>query len=155
MNLRDTSPSDLRRTPPRALRFVAWFAAMAIGCGQGQRGPDYSVLNLAKVDGVVTLDGDPLAGARVEFVEADKRPPRVCFGETDAGGRYEVFRDRNVPGCLPGEMVVKITTGARQEGEDAPAADATIPARYNRQSELKRTVAADGSHTFDFELNSK
>ena len=133
---------------------LAATAAVALaGCG-GQRGPDYSVLKLAQVDGVVTLNGSPLPGARVEFVEADKLPPRICFGETDAAGHYEIFRDRDVPGCLPGEMVVRITTGARREGEDGPAADASVPARYNRQSELKETVAPNGSHTFDFELTS-
>lgn len=128
-------------------------ALLAVGCG-GQRGPDYSVLKLARVEGVVTLDGSPLPGARVEFVEADKQPPRVCFGETDGVGYYKILRDRNVPGCLPGEMIVRITTGQRREGEEGPATDASVPARYNRQSVLKQTVDPNGSHTFDFELTS-
>ncbi|TWT86196.1 hypothetical protein Mal64_39390 [Pseudobythopirellula maris] len=128
-------------------------AALTCGCG-GRPGPDYSVLKLAHVEGVVTLDGEPLSGARVEFVEADKLPPRICFGTTDSSGLYQLFRDRNVAGCLPGEMVVKITTGEREEGEDEPTADATIAARYNRRSELSRTVEPHGSHEFNFELTS-
>lgn len=41
-------------------------------------------------------------------------------------------------------------TGA--EREDAPAIE--VPARYNAESDLKRTVAA-GQNVFDFEIETK
>lgn len=128
-------------------------AAALAGCG-GKKGPDYSVLKLANVQGVVTLDGAPLSGARVSFHEANETPPRLCFGATDGSGHYEIRRDLKVPGCLPGEMIVRITSGPRGEGEEGPVKDAKIPARYNSKSELRVTVEPHGSHTFDFDLKS-
>lgn len=127
--------------------------ATLAGCGQ-HRGPDYSVLKLARVTGTVTLDGKPLAGAHLAFIEADARPPRQCFAVTDASGRYEVFRDTNVPGCLPGEMKVEIARASFSEEGDGTSAGPEIPARYNRESELKVTVEPNGDHTFDFPLTS-
>lgn len=138
--------------PARALLLVAT-AMTLIGCG-GKKGPDHSVLKLAEVQGVVTLDGAPLSGARIEFHEADEVPARICFGQTDDSGRYEIRRDLKVPGCLPGEMIVRITSASGAEGESAPAKDAKIPARYNSKSELRVTVEPHGTHSFDFDLKS-
>ncbi len=139
------------RMPERLLSLTLFLAAL--GCG-GQRGPDYSVLKLAQVHGAITMDGEPLSGARVEFVEAEAQPPRLCFGTTDESGHYEIRRDLKVPGCLPGEMIVRIKSGPRGEGEEGPVKDAKIPARYNSKSELRVTVEPNGSQTFDFDLKS-
>lgn len=142
---------------------VSIYAAVAIatslsviGCG-GQRGPDYSVLKLAQVEGKVTLDGEPLPGVRVEFVEANNQPPRLCFGETDSAGNYQIYRDRNVPGCLPGEMIVRISgSSGLEDGPMEEGAESTkVPARYNSKSELRETVEPNSSHTFDFALTSE
>ncbi len=124
------------------------------GC-YGRPGPDYAALDLANVSGVVTLDGAPLSGARVEFVEADVVPGRSCFGETDSQGAYTIYRVRGVEGCLPGEMKIQITTSRAQEGESASSSESKIPARYNSKTELRETVDPNGSHRFEFDLVSR
>ncbi|WP_146584519.1 carboxypeptidase-like regulatory domain-containing protein [Posidoniimonas polymericola] len=133
---------------------IACLLPFLVGC-QKQRGPDYSVLKMSQVTGTVTLDGQPVSGARVEFVEAEKQPPRVCAGETDESGEYTIFRDRNVPGCLPGEMLVKITGESGVDDDSSGGDPLRIPAKYNRKTELRRTVEQNSRHTFDFALESK
>lgn len=142
-----------RRDPLTYLLATATCFVVMSGC-TGGRGPDYSVLELAEVNGVVKLDGQPLEGAKVVFREANHRPPRQSYATTVADGSYRLKYDKGVFGCLPGEMVVRITLDRRGEGDDGPAQDSKIPARYNSKSELNRTVEPNGDHTFDFELTS-
>jgi hypothetical protein len=121
---------------------------------------DYSSLNLVDVTGKVTLDGSPLAGARVAFHGADGHTP---IGITDSAGVYKLMYDSSQPGCTPGEKVVRITTGsaASEEGADpdgateegAPTAE-PIPAKFNRQSTLKAHVTAE-NRTFNWDLHTQ
>jgi len=114
------------------------------GCGSGK--------DLSKVKGVVTLNGRPLEGAVVEFQPtATKGSPSA--GKTDANGRYELMYTFNESGAVPGKHVVSIRTeetcfdakGNELEREER------VPAKYNTQTELKRTVEP-GRNTIDFEL---
>ena len=126
---------------------------------------------LAPVEGTVTLDGNPVQGAEVEF-EPTGEGGRPSVGITDANGHYELDYTMKEKGALLGEHIVRITTeGVGDEDEDeggeestrptdeeldeGPRAGSTvpIPARYNVDSELKRTVEK-GKNTFDFPLES-
>lgn len=150
----DLGPCVLTNTSARVTKssLVLLAVSCVIGCSGRPTGPDYSVLEMAQVSGRVTMNGEPLVGVRVEFVEAKRRPPRLCFGETDSNGYYKLYRDRKVPGCLHGEMIVKITAGRKSDEATAGQTAIQIPAKYNYKSELFRTVEPNGSHTFDFEL---
>ena len=115
----------------------------------------YSELGLVPVSGTVTLDGKPLAGAKVSFESEDKRS---AIGVTDATGKYSLMYDSETAGVTPGPKVVRITTAdAEVEGggaaEGAAAARENVPARFNQQSELKADVTS-AKKTFDFALKS-
>jgi hypothetical protein len=136
----------------------AWVSLLGLlvvsGCSSEA---DYSSLNLVEVTGKVTLDGSPLAGARVAFHGTDGHTP---MGTTDDAGMYRLMYDSSHPGCTPGEKVVRITKGGSEEGADsegttdegAPISD-SIPAKYNRNSTLTAKVSPE-SRTFNWDLSS-
>ncbi len=117
---------------------------LTVGCGSGD--------GLATVKGEVTLNGQPLEGATVEFqpTEAGGSP---SSGRTGADGRYELMYTFNTPGAMPGEHVVSISTAETyfdDEGNELERAE-RVPLRYNAQTELKRIVKP-GKNTINFEL---
>lgn len=121
------------------------------GCGGSSEGPE-----LGQVSGTVTLDGQPLEGAEIQFQPAEDRPSR---GQTDSSGFYRLSFTGNRMGAVLGDHTVMITTvRAASGGEgDQPAVAARkelLPARYHDKTELVKTVAA-GSNTIDFALTSQ
>ena len=151
---------DVFHPCPRLAECLSWFglvaAALLAATGCGGPAADYSSLGLVNVSGTVTLDGRPLEGATVVFEAADGQ---FSSGVTDAGGRYTLRIDSDHTGVTPGEKIVRVTSRplseeGSEEGEEAGAEAAggpppeRIPARYNRESELRLTVPAD-SYTID------
>ncbi len=114
---------------------------LAVGCGRSDR-PD-----LGTVQGTVTLDGAPLAGALVVFTPSG--PGRSSSDLTDAAGRYELTYLRDIAGATLGPHVVIITTATEERGGRE-----ILPPRYHEKTELSATVAA-GVNTIDFPLESK
>ena len=111
------------------------------GCGSGD--------GLARVKGKVTLNGEPLEGAIVQFQPtAEGGTPSA--GKTDAQGRYELMHTFDQPGAMPGEHIVSIRTAAAYYDEEGDVEE-RIPPEYNDRSTLKRTVEP-GRNTFDFNL---
>lgn len=120
------------------------FVLASVGCSNAPQ----DLPDLATVTGTVTMDGEPLANASVEFVSANGQ---VASGTTDAAGKYELAYVGGNKGAEIGENTVRITTVL-----DAPAGPDykdPIPAKYNESSELKVTVEA-GENTHDFALES-
>jgi hypothetical protein len=131
-------------------RVLAWFSCCVlltvsvVGCSQG--GAD-----LGQVEGTVTLDGQPLANAVVEFQpEAEGRP---SMGSTDSSGHYELMYTRDTPGAMIGKHRVRIELS---DSDDEPGAEPAlaVPEKYNAETELSEEVAA-GSQTIDFTLTSE
>jgi hypothetical protein len=126
---------------------VSWLAfscLLTAGCGSKD--------GLARVEGVVSLNGQPLSEATVEFrPAANEAAP--SSGRTDADGHYELYYTFETAGAVPGEHIVSIRTsetffdeqGIEREREEL------VPAKYNIRSELKRTVEP-GKNSIDFEL---
>ncbi|MEX0792123.1 MAG: carboxypeptidase-like regulatory domain-containing protein [Pirellulaceae bacterium] len=115
-----------------------------VGCGGS--GP-----SLKPVAGTVTLDGQPLANARVVF-EPDEG--RASIGETDASGKYEARYTGTRTGVLPGKQTIRISTyrlADPDSGIETNQAE-TVPAKYNIQSTLEVDIPAD---TYDFALDSQ
>ena len=134
------------------LILVAALALIAIG-GCAKNG--YGELGLVEVTGTVKLDGQPLSGAQVSFEGEDKR---TAMGTTDQAGRYVLMYDSNTRGVTPGPKIVRFTSassevegGGASEGA-APAAD-KIPAKFNKNSELKADVSS-AKRVLDFDLKS-
>lgn len=130
-------------------RVLAWFGASLLlavsvaGCGGGR--PD-----LGQVEGTVTLDGQPLANAVVQFQpEAEGRP---SLGTTDSSGHYKLMFTRDTPGAMIGKHKVRIELAeSDDEAESEPALQ--VPEKYNAETELSEEVTA-GTQTIDFTLTS-
>jgi hypothetical protein len=134
------------------------------GCG-GRERP-------VKVEGVLTLDGNPLSGATVTFVPAAEGR-RPASGFTDASGTFHLTTYNTGDGALPGEYKITVLLGPEDpllegaQGTDlagrkrlygaaksaqskkraaAKAASSPVPAIYrnSKMTPLKQVVPADG-----------
>ena len=131
---------------------AAFLFAACLSCS---RNP-YAELGLIEVQGIVTVDGIPLPGAKVSFEGEDLRQ---AIGITDAQGHYKLMYDSETPGALPGMKKVRVTTADVEVEGDGPAEGSPetkerIPARYNIDSMLRADVSK-AKQTFDFDLKSK
>jgi hypothetical protein len=128
--------------------------ATAAGCS--------SSYPLAPVSGVVTLDGKPLAEARVAFQprspagQANAGPG--SYAKTDDAGRYRLKTITGVDGAVVAVHDVSISTF---QGKADPGSDGLevvrpelVPARYALRGALTFTVEAKGSDTADFHLST-
>ena len=120
-------------------------ALLVVGCSQE------GGFKLAKVSGVVTLDGKPVGGAGLEFV-ADAGG--VAYGRTDSSGRYYMSFGNNRTGAIVGKNQVRITAGDKVTvGEKKYESTEVFPKKYNKETELVVDVVP-GSNTFDFKCES-
>lgn len=120
------------------------FCLLLAGCG--------SEGGLASVKGKVTLNGEPLEGAIVQF-QPTAEDGSSSAGKTDAKGRYELMYTFDTPGAMPGEHIVSIRMAATyyEEEDNEVQPQIRIPAEYNSRSKLRRTVEP-GRNRFDFDL---
>ena len=135
------------------------FLSLIVGCGRPQ-------LPLGQVRGRLTLDGEPIAKAKIWFEPvAGGRP---SYGESDRSGYYSVRYNAKRKGALPGEHTVRVSTFQEAyeplEGEDTvdseeaaliesnPGRAEEIPAKY-LEAPLTVTVE-EGSNTIDLTLDS-
>lgn len=128
-------------THTRLLLTLSIAAALLSGACNQQKGPV-----VAPVSGTVTLDGKPLAGAGVIF-KTDGARKSVAF--TNEAGEFQLNYFRETMGAAVGEHQVVITT-ADSEAEIPES----LPARYNQETTLTRTVEAGKENVFQFELTS-
>ena len=120
-------------------------ALSVTGCGSD--GPERGV-----VTGKVTLNGDPLPGADVEFQPEEGSP---SYAMTDDKGRYDLMYTRDKRGAMLGEHTVRImtpTTGTDTQGNEVRVRQ-QVPPKYNAGSKLSREVKP-GKNKFDFELTN-
>lgn len=119
------------------------------GCGGGG-----DTSNLGKVSGTVTLNGEPLEGATLEFVPEHGGRPSI--GLTDDDGNYTMLFRADTPGALIGAHLVRITSQRSQSGGEGgeplvQARPELVPQEYNDQSTLK-VMVKEGRNTHDFAL---
>lgn len=107
-----------------------------LGCGGNGDGPQ-----LTNVSGTVTLDGEPLADASVEFAPIEVEQVSEGVGgsggnaATDPSGNYTV-RTGSQYGLQPGKFQVRIAKSTyNEDGQE----EQQVPARYNVESELEVT----------------
>lgn len=130
---------------------LASFVIACLGCG-GATGPE-----LAEVTGKVTLDGQPLAKASLQFIpESPGGSP--SYGVTDLEGSYELQFSSDRSGAMPGKHRVEILP-VEPETDDSGkpvegAVVVTIPVKYSQPGSLTADVQA-GSNSIDFALDSK
>jgi hypothetical protein len=132
-----------------------------MGCSGSSRPYD-----TAPVSGVITLDGQPLAGARVTFLPVHDARSGLescpeAFGETDASGRYQLKTVFGDPGGSVGHNRVMVTTRKFEPDPANPErvkeiATERVPSRYFTDKQpLTIDVPTAGTRTANFELTSK
>lgn len=131
-------------------KHVSWtiplsiFAMAILGCGRE------GLPELGYVEGTVTMDGEPLEGVLVRCRPVEGG--RAGVGKTDEDGWYELEYVGGYEGSVLGPVKISIET-EWPEGEPPDGVTEPIPMRYNRKSELTRTVEP-GNNEFNFDLTS-
>lgn len=133
---------------------------MAFGCGGGSTTPE-----LAQVSGTVLINGAPPSSPlRVVYEPqsngSDGPGGTSSEGMTDPNGKFELKYRGAESGAVPGSHVVRIyqnAGGGPAGGEMALPQDLDIPASYNDQSTLTRTVekGKKNEHSIEIELKKK
>lgn len=132
--------------------YLLAFLLAVMGCATKESGPPRY-----KLEGTVTLDGNPLDGATITFTPTDlKNRPA---GGPIANGKFSVPVGQ---GANAGPHRVEIRwpkpTGKQVKDEDTggmiDVVAEGLPVRYHDQSELKADVGPEKTK-FDFELTSK
>ena len=103
---------------------------------------------MGRVHGRVTMDGKPLAKAGIAF--QPKLKGRESFARTDDNGEYELTYLGETKGAGVGENSVRITT---QRNND-PKTE-TVPAQYNKQTNLHFEVQEGDNKDANFDLSSQ
>ena len=123
------------------------------GCGKS------SLPERARVEGQVTLDGNPLAAGTVMFVPDGTKgttgPPAIGF--IDAHGRYQLTTDRGSSGDGAVVGFHKISIEARESAEPGAVSKSLVPAHFGNPetSGLAREVKARQVNKIDLSLSSQ
>lgn len=133
------------------LQVVGLSLLIIAGCGGA---PDRKEVPVA---GVITLNGEPLEGADINFLH-EKHPVGMMTGP---GGKY------NIPtGVIPGEYKVTISKVKGLEtvpeglavgyGPGDPEHPETLPPQYSspQLTKLKITIPPEGTETANFDLRT-
>lgn len=156
----DGSRSERSFTRSSWIISMCYLGLAAMGCNKGYQ--------MANVGGQVTLDGNPLVGARVVFEplysssdqSRDVRGP-LSSGKTDEEGRYVLETRDGRRGAVVGSNRVRFSTremDADLSGEIPEfitVRKESLPAQYNRQSNMVFDVPAQGTDEANFTLKSK
>ncbi|MCL2006435.1 MAG: carboxypeptidase-like regulatory domain-containing protein [Planctomycetaceae bacterium] len=135
---------------------------IAVGCNDGR-------LATVAVTGTVTFNGQPLAGATVNFAPTQQDQGHMAYAITDENGHYRLQTAMGNPGAgtTPGEYNVTFRKmSGVEQGEYVPSAESVshvgpvvrprslIPERYGTASGsgITATVVPRGSNVFDFDL---
>ena len=146
----------LSRQPSQAVRGgLAWIAfPLLVAIGVVGCGPSRPATT--RVTGTVTMNGQPVADADINFIPAAGRP---ASGRTDADGRFSLTTFVPGDGVQPGEHVVTVIKQVAKEGTTADIYQEHVdllPPQYGslQTSPLRATVEAGGSHDLTFDLDS-
>jgi hypothetical protein len=145
-------------TAPLGLILLAFF-----GCSEATSGPA-----LVPAEGVVTLDGKPLAGVQVMFDPQGETRGQRTYGKTDAEGKFAIAPPAGRKGTPAGEYRVVMSKLVKPDGsdfipdpksgpEDTGGFRELLPPAYSdpAQTQLRAEIPAGGTKSLEFKLNSK
>ena len=118
-----------------------------IGCGPSE----------IIIEGIVTLDGDPLEGVQVLFDQPDANNANGFAGRTDQDGHFSLKSvGEEISGDVAGTYRVSLTTAVlgRDALENTPMPPERIPKAY-RNGKLTFDVPEGGTTEANFDLQSK
>ncbi len=158
-NLRE-DPSEQRdlaaEMPDRASRLRqrlhAWRAAVDAQMPERQApNEEAAKAKTVAAGGLLTLDGQPVAGASIVFMPQGGGRP--ALGRTDQGGRYTLTTFEKGDGAPPGAYSVAISLERMGPNDEL---ESLLPRKYARPetSGLVVEVSPRGSNEFSFELTS-
>lgn len=117
------------------------------------------------IEGVVSLDGQPLAEAQVTFQPKNGfRGYNSAAGMTDKQGRFTLTNGSGTAGLCEGEYVVTFSKAVLPNGKPLPAgakpseagARELLPERYRDPQALANVITVSSSQTsFKFALSGK
>lgn len=118
----------------RFLIFIATMCFLPTGCGPPQPAT-------TPVSGIVTLDGQPLAGANVSFIPQGETPGNGGLGKTDETGKFVVRLHSGTAtpgptGLLPGRYKVLINKIVNPDGTPFIASEDVAPIDANAKELL-------------------
>lgn len=130
--------------------FIKLFSACVlisfVGCS-------FSSDGMVDVEGTVTYENKPLEEGRI-LMRLMQQDRKAYFAKINSGTfelrvpegpyRVEIRASRPIPGKFD-----------RSNGTPKQMGEMYIPAKYNRETELEATVAADGSNRLAFDLAAK
>lgn len=119
----------------------------AVGCSPTPE--DQPEVGLVK--GMVSLDGEAVPGATVDFAPESGRP---SSGITDSEGRFELAYNPTTKGAKIGKHTVRISTHRYIENADGTTTEQKeiVPEKYNVNSTLSVEVKP-GENDFPFSLD--
>jgi hypothetical protein len=131
---------------------------LALGCGSGKFVP---------VSGRVTLNGNPVANAHVNFQPIHEKgvndPGPGSNGQTNANGEFTLTTTTGDTGAVVGKhrVIISIGSGKSADDDSAPRhsgqpAGVKIPSRYGPKGKdaLTFEVPAGGTNSANFPLKS-
>lgn len=140
--------------PASSLRVALLIAALGLGAAGCSK---HDGLERAPINGLLTISGQPLASATVQFLPLNDSgtPGLGALGASDANGKFQVTSSRrDDAGIPPGEYLVIVNRLAEPDGTvipadsfqaDHPNARETIPPPYSTTaSPLRATVKKEG-----------
>jgi hypothetical protein len=117
-------------------------------------------MDLAPVEGIVTLDGAPVSEAGLIFMPTDSTLGPPASGATDADGKF-TLTTANQPGAVIGEHRVaiaktEVTAIPQRRGLPLYKTKEVVPAKYASVDTSGLTaVVEDDDNAVKFELSSK
>lgn len=130
-----------------------WFVALCISVSFGFSGLlGCGSSGFSSTEGVVTLDGQPLANATVMF-QSPNMP--MATARTNQDGKYRV-ETGGTKGIKPGEYSVTVAAYAKGKNGGERAPNLIIPQRYLQPetSGLKAEIGSGTNRDVNFELVS-
>jgi hypothetical protein len=104
------------------MRSFCWIAGFALaglgGCSSGST--ELPVPPLHSVEGAVTLDGQPLAGAQVMLLPRGATKGQGAFASTEDDGSFVLKYNSGDEGCPEGDYVVLISKLQMRDGKPIP-----------------------------------
>ncbi len=142
----------MTRRLPSASPAIAWIllvmAVVVSGCGQD--GP-----KLVHLNGLVTLDGLPLAHAHLAFRDADGTGRRGAAARTDEDGYYYLRYSELRDGIEPGMYKVSISTLSPEMPGGLMGIKEQVPPKYNKNTTLTVEASLSGASELNFDLVTK
>lgn len=128
---------------------VLLVALLLVSSGCGKKGKVWEFNN--QVEGVVKLEGAPVANVFVQFVPADpEEQGPISRGMTDSKGHFRLATDDERDGAVIGKHKILVFAGRTETGARMGAA---VPLTYRtvKDTKLSLDVTAD-KHSYDLDL---